>query len=227
MDAHWRCVCRYAILKLDGLKPAVLFEDFGESMNKEGHSSLAALRFAVHGTSASLLPAAQATPRDRSQIINEAYADYWVPTRIGEAQMRRMDEIYDVDLAHSVAARAGNEWVGMAMLSHRGRRGWISSVGVVQAWRRRGLARAMMERLLASAEDLGLTEVTLEVIDRNDPARGLYESLGFRVGRELLSWRRDTDADGLPAPKKCSTGISDGTLNRRRGNVMRLRCAIW
>ena len=86
------------------------------------------------------------------------------------------------------------------MLSHRGARGWISSVGVVPAWRRRGLARAMMQRLLASAHALRLDEVTLEVIDRNDAARGLYESLGFHTARELLSWRRNADADALPAP---------------------------
>ena len=54
-----------------------------------------------------LLPANRATPRDRSRIINEAYADYFVPTRISETQMRRMDEIYDVDLARSVTVRAG------------------------------------------------------------------------------------------------------------------------
>ena len=169
-------------------------------MNNDNRSRLAALRSALHQPSMILLPAAQATPRDRSRIINAAYADYFVPTRIGEAQMRRMDEIYNVDLARSVVARAGDAWVGMAMLSHRGQRGWISSVGVVPAWRRHGVARMMMERLLMSASDLGLAEVTLEVIDRNDPARCLYESLGFYEARELLSWRRDADADPLPAP---------------------------
>jgi hypothetical protein len=38
------------------------------------------------------------------------------------------------------------------------------------------------------------------VIDGNEPARNLYEALGFRATRELLSWRRDANADSLPAP---------------------------
>jgi ribosomal protein S18 acetylase RimI-like enzyme len=169
-------------------------------MANTGHPKLPAICIAPRTAALALAPAVLASPRDRARIINEAYADYYVPTRISESQMRRMDQIYDVVLEHSVAARAGGEWVGMAMLAQRGDRGWVSSVGVIPAWRRRGLARAMMERLLASARELGLVEVTLEVIDRNDPARDLYEALGFRAVRELLSWRRDVDADSLPAP---------------------------
>ncbi len=187
-------------------------------MDNENRFPLATLRSAIHGAPVTLLPANRATPRDRSRIINAAYADYFVPTRISETQMRRMDEIYDVDLARSVAARAGDAWAGMAMLSHRGARGWISSVGVVPAWRRRGVARAMMARLLASAHDLRLEDVTLEVIDRNDPARGFYESLGFRVARELLSWRRSADADALPAPdERLLAALPDEMLTRYFG----------
>lgn len=171
-----------------------------ESMGNTSHTRLPTIRLAPHRVTPSLIHATEASPRDRARIINEAYADYYVPTRISESQMRRMDQIYDVVLEHSVAARAGGEWVGMAMLAQRGDRGWVSSVGVTPAWRRRGLARAMMERLLSSARELGLVEVTLEVIDRNEPARNLYEALGFRAVRELLSWRRDADADSLPAP---------------------------
>ena len=76
----------------------------------------------------------------------------------------------------------------------------------------------MMERLLASAHDLRLDEVTLEVIDRNDPARCLYESLGFRPVRELLSWRRGADADALPAPdERLQATLPDEMLTRHFG----------
>jgi ribosomal protein S18 acetylase RimI-like enzyme len=170
-------------------------------MNHVSRRGLEALRAALHHeTPATLHPAAQVTPGERARIINEAYADYFVPTRLSEAQMRRMDEIYDIDLERSVAARAGDRWIGMAMLAQRETRGWVSSVGVIPAWRRHGVARAMMHYLVASGRELGLVELTLEVIDRNAPARQLYESLGFRATRELLSWRRDADADQLPAP---------------------------
>ena len=89
-------------------------------MDKENRSRLATVRSVFHGAPVTLLPANRATPRDRARIINQAYADYYVPTRISETQMCRMDEIYDADLARSVTARAGDAWAGMAMLSHRG-----------------------------------------------------------------------------------------------------------
>jgi ribosomal protein S18 acetylase RimI-like enzyme len=152
------------------------------------------------GSPIELIPAHLTTPGDRAEIINAAYADYFVPTRLSESQVRRMDQIYDVELEGSIVALAGKALAGMAMLSRRGARGWVSSVGVVPAWRRQGLARAMMVRLIAAATHLGLEQLTLEVIDRNVAARALYASLGFHVERELLTWRRSADADSLPAP---------------------------
>jgi ribosomal protein S18 acetylase RimI-like enzyme len=147
-----------------------------------------------------LIRADQTTVAARAELVNAAYADYFVPTHVTESQMRRMDEIYDTDLAHSAAALANGALVGMAILSRRGARGWVSSVGVAPAWRRRGLARIMMGRLIEEATALGVAALTLEVIDRNAVARTLYEALGFAVDRELLTWRRGLGADSLPAP---------------------------
>ncbi|HZR80695.1 MAG TPA: ribosomal protein S18-alanine N-acetyltransferase [Candidatus Binatia bacterium] len=53
--------------------------------------------------------------------------------------------------------------------------------------RGRGLGRRLLRLLLAEARRKGARVVTLEVSERNLPARALYESLGFRVVRR----RRD------------------------------------
>ncbi|MBO5670475.1 MAG: GNAT family N-acetyltransferase, partial [Clostridia bacterium] len=42
-----------------------------------------------------------------------------------------------------------------------------------------GLGRVMIQTVLDVAKDLGYEQMELEVIDGNDPARHLYESLGF------------------------------------------------
>lgn len=142
------------------------------------------------------------TSRQRAATLNAAYADYFVPLWVSADQMEAMDHIYDVDPHWSVMAHAGREPVGMALLSRRGARGWISAVGVIPAWRRQGVARAMMERLLANAAEIGLREVWLEVIDENTPARTLYRDLGFTEARELLTWRYPADGDPLPIPRE-------------------------
>ncbi len=56
----------------------------------------------------------------------------------------------------------------------------VLTLGVTLAARRRGVARALLAVALPAAQDLGATEVFLEVAIDNDPAIALYERLGFR-----------------------------------------------
>ena len=47
-------------------------------------------------------------------------------------------------------------------------------------YRRRGVAKALMDRLLVFAKERGYAGIWLETSRRNRPGRRLYESLGFR-----------------------------------------------
>ena len=55
----------------------------------------------------------------------------------------------------------------------------INNIAVVQKHRRRGIARALMERMLSDLR--GAQSVTLEVRKSNGAAISLYESLGFKA----------------------------------------------
>jgi ribosomal protein S18 acetylase RimI-like enzyme len=149
-----------------------------------------------------LLPADHVAVAVRADLINAAYAGYDVPMHLTPDSMRSVDALYDVSLPRSVVAHAQGEPVGMALLSRRGERGWISGVGVVPAWRQRGIGRAMMEAVLGGAREAGIKRVSLEVIIQNTAARALYSGLGFAEQRELLCWRRAADADALPIPEE-------------------------
>jgi ribosomal protein S18 acetylase RimI-like enzyme len=138
----------------------------------------------------------------RANLINAAYADYYVPMHLTADGMRSVDDLYDVDLARSVVAYDRGEPVGMALLSRRGGRGWVSGVGVLPGWRRRGIGRLLMETVLERAREAGVRQVALEVIAQNSAARALYVKLGFVERRELLCWRRAADADALPIPEE-------------------------
>ena len=145
-----------------------------------------------------LIPAKQVSYSERARLINEAYADYYVPLHVTADQIVRMDQAYDVDLGRSVVAFVGTDPVGSTLLSRRGARGWIHSVGTLPSWRRSGIARAMVAQVMAAAAETSVEQLTLEVITQNTPACRLYESLGFRPRRELLTWRRAEDQDPLP-----------------------------
>jgi ribosomal-protein-alanine N-acetyltransferase len=56
----------------------------------------------------------------------------------------------------------------------------INNLAVLPAWRRRGVARALLSAVLAEARRLGAVRATLEVRASNQAARALYERAGFR-----------------------------------------------
>ena len=72
-------------------------------------------------------------------------------------------------------------YVGMMFVLDEG---YISNVAVAPAYRRQGVADALISALMMRAEELGLAFVTLEVRAGNEPAKSLYAKHGFvPVGR--------------------------------------------
>ena len=66
----------------------------------------------------------------------------------------------------------------------------MMNVAVSPAYRRRGIARELIQELLRELARQGSHRLTLEVRASNAPARALYESLGFaQVGRRPNYYR--------------------------------------
>lgn len=65
------------------------------------------------------------------------------------------------------------------------REGYVLNMYTAPEWRRKGLARAMMEAVLAHARQSKLNKLWLHA---SDDGRPLYESLGFRPNLTALEW---------------------------------------
>jgi GNAT superfamily N-acetyltransferase len=63
-----------------------------------------------------------------------------------------------------------------------GRQGLIVNVFTEPEWRRLGLARALLEKILAWSRDQGIESLTLHA---SDDGRALYEQLGFIATSEM------------------------------------------
>ena len=88
-------------------------------------------------------------------------------------------EILLEDNAVAVVALIDGEvaaYVGMTSVLDEGQ---ITNVATRPSYRRRGLARAVLEELIARAATRGVSSIFLEARVSNTPAISLYKSLGF------------------------------------------------
>ena len=81
----------------------------------------------------------------------------------------------------AIGLRADGRLVGVAVLTHDGRKGWVNRLAIDSGHRRRGIAR----RLIAEAErwftqDLGLEVWAALIESKNDESLALFDALGFR-----------------------------------------------
>lgn len=133
-----------------------------------------------------LIPAATLPRNELADLINRAYADYYIAVHMTPQRLAEMCAEETIDLQKSVVALRGQVPAGLAFLSIRGAQGWISGVGVRPEWRRQGIAHHMIRHLQATARADGLQSLWLEVLTQNTAGATLYRRLGFEWVRELL-----------------------------------------
>jgi ribosomal protein S18 acetylase RimI-like enzyme len=91
-------------------------------------------------------------------------------------------------------------WVGGAgrsssdQASGTGREGWVEAIGVLPAWRGRGIASALLAHSLRLFQAEGLPLAGLDV-DAENPtgAVRLYQKHGFQIARETIHFGKPLD----------------------------------
>lgn len=73
----------------------------------------------------------------------------------------------------------------------------VMNVAVHPDFRRRGTAEALVMALCADLKERGSVSLTLEVRTSNDPARALYEKLGFEQVGKRTNYYRNPKEDAL------------------------------
>lgn len=122
----------------------------------------------------------------------EAFADHWGSQRRDLEQWATMTVRSETFLPHlSLLAFDGDELAGY-VLSYTDAdpdRTYIGQVGVRRPWRRRGLAGALLARVLEAAAPTGRTTASLGV-DADSPtgAVGVYERVGFIVESRAVTY---------------------------------------
>lgn len=127
-----------------------------------------------------IVPADRFSLAELAELFTRGYEDYFAPVQLDEASMKHIVDSWSIDLSRSRVAKG----LGICNLGVRGDVGWIGGIGVVKEHRGEGIGRKLMNAVLEVAPPT----VELEVIEQNEPALKLYESLGFERTRLLEVW---------------------------------------
>lgn len=137
------------------------------------------------------------TDRDFSQLYQatlDAFSDYVVPYQPTQESLRRMFVINGVSFDLSVGAFDGETMVGFTINAVGDWRGkqtvYDSGTGIIPNYRRQGISRKMFDFILPVLSENKIEQYLLEVIEENEPAVRLYQSLGFEILRRLLVFKR-------------------------------------
>jgi ribosomal-protein-alanine N-acetyltransferase len=93
----------------------------------------------------------------------------------------------------------------------------LESIGVAPEWQRHGVGRTLLEALLRTLKELGVTKLTLEVRASNDAAQKLYRTLGFEDAGLRRGYYSDPKEDAVvmilaPGLVRIPQSLEKGTL---------------
>lgn len=135
---------------------------------------------------------------DLEQVVSleeEVFTHPWSRQAIGEMMK-------DQNICFLVA-KIGDEVVGNCALRMILDEGEITNVSVKEVFRSRGIAKEMLGELMKIGLSRGVSNFTLEVRKKNNPAISLYEKLGFEkegirknfyrdpIDDAWIMWKRD------------------------------------
>ena len=102
------------------------------------------------------------------------------------------------------AATADGVLVGFGGYSIAADQADVIDVAVAPAYRRQGIARTLMQTVLADAQAQGAESIFLEVRASNTPASALYTALGFTVCGVRMNYYKNPREDAVLMTRELS-----------------------
>jgi ribosomal protein S18 acetylase RimI-like enzyme len=87
-----------------------------------------------------------------------------------------------------------NKIVATCMVGYEGHRGWINYLAVAPEYRRRGIARQIMEEAERLLRQVGCPKINLQVRTSNAQVIEFYKSIGFKID-DVVSMGKRLETD--------------------------------
>lgn len=76
--------------------------------------------------------------------------------------------------------------VGVILSGHDGRRGFIYHTTVLEAYRKRGIGKKLVDAVMNALDQEGIHKVALVAFERNEQGNAFWEQLGFQTRTDLV-----------------------------------------
>ncbi|MEM1221694.1 MAG: GNAT family N-acetyltransferase [Verrucomicrobiota bacterium] len=96
---------------------------------------------------------------------------------------------------HSFAAYENEIMVGCALCGHDGRRGYLQHVMVRPEYRKKGIARALVEMCLDALAEVDIKKTHIDVFKTNDLANKYWEKNGWHLREDINRYSLNRSAD--------------------------------
>ena len=83
-------------------------------------------------------------------------------------------------------AEVDDRIVGVIMVGHDGRRGYIYHTAVNPQYRKQGIAKSLVETAMTALQNNGINKAALVVFGRNEIGNDFWEKMGFTVRDDLI-----------------------------------------
>jgi len=161
-----------------------------------------------------LKPAVEYDFLELADLLNQAFAGYFVSFNFTTAMLMQMVRQDCVDLMASQVALIDEDTpVAVALVARRGWASRVAVMGVVTEARGRGIGRWLMEQLIGQARHRGERLMMLEVVEQNVAALKLYQQLGFQIKRRLVGYSVQPPYS-LPTVKTNGHGLQEVDLRQ-------------
>ena len=135
-------------------------------------------------------PAVDADIAAMVEIERASFTDPWTPAAIASTLRHEHMRVLVAEERGELGGDGAGRALGYVVAMTAGPEAEIADLAVSPAARRRGIGRALIDRLLAELAAVGVIAVFLEVRESNRAARALYESRAFQsVGRRRGYYR--------------------------------------
>jgi GNAT superfamily N-acetyltransferase len=120
--------------------------------------------------------------------VRQTRSEYPDAAKGHEDDLHRVEETYLSDGSNFWVIAAPEGLVGMAAISRvDAKTGRLRRMRVTEAWRRRGLARALLDTAVEFCRESGYERLILDTTEQQTASHQLYEGYGFaRTGERMI-----------------------------------------